>query len=170
MKNNKSIIVILLVVFLSLFIILVVLPDSFFDKNKGKGINEITTKNSSEFPFRNLSDMWDILNDGKYSYEYEIMVGANLYNYEGTNSNNELEIDESINKNFLDTLYVNNIIKDIEPKKFNYDDYRMFTYNFKIDDIETEVIIYTDLKSITKIVISNPYYQYNLKYSNIEEK
>lgn len=170
MKNNKSIIVILLVVFLSLFIILVVLPDSFFDKNKGKGINEITTKNSSEFPFRNLSDMWDILNDGNYSYEYEIMVGANLYNYEGTNSNNELEIDESINKNFLNTSYVNNIIKDIEPKKFNYDDYRMFTYNLKIDDIETEVIIYTDLKSITKIVISNPYYQYNLKYSNIEEK
>ena len=170
MKNNKSIIVILLVVFLSLFIILVVLPDSFFDKNKGKGINEITTKNSSEFPFRNLSDMWDILNDGNYSYEYEIMIGANLYNYEGTNSNNELEIDESINKNFLDTSYVNNIIKDLEPKKFNYDDYRMFTYNLKIDDIETEVIIYTDLKSITKIVISNPYYQYNLKYSNIEEK
>ena len=170
MKNNKNIIVILLVVFISLFIILVVLPDSFFDKNKGKGINEITTKNSSEFPFRNLSDMWDILNDGNYSYEYEIMVGANLYNYEGTNSNNELEIDESINKNFLDTSYVNNIIKDIEPKKFNYDDYRMFTYHLKIDDIETEVIIYTDLKSITKIVISNPYYQYNLKYSNIEEK
>ena len=31
----------------------------------------------------------------------------------------------------------------------------------KIDDTDTEIIIYTDLKNITKIVISNMYYHSN---------
>lgn len=177
--KNKSIILVGIIILIGLFTILFVLPDSFFTKKEA--INEITTKNSDEFPFRNLSDMWKNLNNNIYSYKYQVFIGDKEYIYDGAKNKDEdtgifssstyIEeykgINDKINHDLINPSYIQEKVKNIEPKKFNYDDYRTFTYNVKIDDTDTEIIIYTDLKNITKIVISNMYYQYNLNYTNI---
>lgn len=136
---------------------------------------------SEEKVYGNLEDMFTMLLKENYEYTYNILIDTEKYLYVGKKdgnketgtftSKNETQsynkINGFINKNFITPSYIYNLVKDLEYTKDKYDNIRVFNYRTKINNLETEIAIYTDYASITKITITNIKEQYILNYKNI---
>lgn len=168
-------------ILIALLLLLFVVPDNFFSKKTTKGTNPNSTDTTREFPFKEYEEMKEALEQENYEYRYEVMGDTSMYIYEGKKDKeteegmfygNEEEygytfLNKYINKELVSIPFLFSLLMDIEPKVQTYNNTRMYTYNNIYQDIETEIIIYTDLDNITRIVIGSVYYQYNLTYTNI---
>lgn len=131
--------------------------------------------------YSSLEDMFTMLNKGNYEYTYNILINKDKYFYEGKkdkdkekgtlNYNGSIisyeEINENINKNLISPIYIYNLVSDLNYREDKYDNTRVFNYITSIDNLETEIAIYTDYTSITKINITNKKEQYSLSYKNV---
>lgn len=187
MKKKKFLIIYFIIVVLLLVVIMFVLPDSFIKKtSKYKNFYKDETENKETVkkePFLDYEKQISNLEKNVYSYEYEIDYNGVLYVCQGNKKGEKEEgsctkpkkvsyteknyndVFKNINKKFLDVNYIFEQLKDIEPEETDLGKERMFTYN--LEESDTEVIINTDKKNITRICIARGYLTYVLKYSNI---
>ena len=84
--------------------------------------------------------------------------------YNEKNKKEELKIDTL----YLDPEFIFILLDDVKYKETKNQTFRDFTYKTKIKDLNTEIIVYTNLDNITKIEINNQYMNYILKFSNIK--
>lgn len=188
MKNNKFLKIYALVIIIILLAIMFLIPDSFF-MNKYEEVNIPTSANTTKKEFTPYEIQKEHLLKKKFSYEYNLLdsMSDKTYNFKcsGTidetiesgscslpnkisyTEQNKKEVFKSIDLNFLNIEYIFNIIKDITPEETKYQTLREYKYNLKIKDLESEIIIHTDIKEITKIYISNAYMTYILKYNDV---
>ncbi len=173
MKNKLWVIYVIL--------ILVVLSYIMFFMPIKKDENLEKSNVSQEQVYGTLEDMFTMLLKENYEYTYNVLIGTEKYLYEGKKDGNREKgtftskdetqsynnINDFINKNFINPSYIYNLIKNLEYNKDKYDNVRVFNYETKIDNLETEIAIYTDYISITKITITNIKEQYILNYKNI---
>lgn len=169
-KKNYAWISYIIVVIILLLIILFVIPDKYFAPKKGYNVNNTDT--TTEFPFKEYNKMIEEIKENNYTYNYEININTTIYTFDGKKVGNKEQSnfenkDNNINEDLLNINYIFDLIKDITYKQFIYDNTRMYTYKLMLDNLDTEIIIYTDLNYITKILIANKYYQYNLTYKEV---
>lgn len=131
----------------------------------------------------------NILN-GKYDYEY-IFIDAmttKSYTFECNGTKNgtvesgscltpePFSYTEQTKKSqfskFTDTTYMQeknifNLIKNVEPSIESHNLYREFTYNVKIKDLDTKIIVQTKKDNISKIILTNAYMAYMINYNNV---
>lgn len=187
-KRNKILIVYAIIVFIALIMIMFIIPDSFF---LGKYNNTIITpeKNSDPKNFIDYEIQKNNLMENKYEYDYLLLdsMGAGSYQYNcsgkkdetiesGTCTSpdkfsyteaNKKEAFSKINTDYIDATYLFDLIKDITPEETKYTTLREYKYVTTIEDLETDIIVHTDLNDIIKIEISNMYMQYIIKYNNV---
>ena len=181
MKKKKNYIWLsyLFIVLIVLLVILFVVPDKFFSKTS-KGTNPNSTATTKEFPFKEYQEMKKELEQENYEYRYEIMGDTSMYIYEGKkDKENEqgtfigdeqytyTSLNSFINNELVSVPILFSLLDSVKPKIDTYNNTRIYTYTIMYQDVETEIEIYTDLNSITRIVIGSLYYQYNLTYTNV---
>lgn len=187
-KQNKILIIYGIVILIALIVIVFILPDSFFLK-KYDDIN-IPSADTSQKEFVDYEKQKENLLQNKYDYEYLLLdsMGSKTYTFDcsGTISetiesgtcksperfsyteSNKKEAFSKINIDYINPSYIFSLIKDIEPRETKYTTLREYKYSAKIEDLQTDIIIYTNLNEITKIEISNAYMTYIIKYSNVQ--
>lgn len=187
-KNNNFLIIYFIIIIIALVLIMFILPDSFFMK-KYEDLELPTTEKLPKKEFTSYEVQIEHLLKKKFDYEYELLdsMGSTSYTYECSGKINETiesgscilpekvsyteknkqEVFKNIDINNLDVEYIFNMIKDVEPVETKYQTLREYNYTTKIKDLETEIVVHTDLDEITKIYISNAYMTYILKYSNL---
>lgn len=190
-KRKKFVIIYLIIILVALILIMFVIPDSvFMQKYKNIKLPQIpTTKNepTTKKEFVDYEIQKENLKKNKYDYEYLLLDSTGSKTYKCTGNINEtiesgscesptrFSYTEStktkefsdIKINYLDPTYIFNLLEDIEAQITEYPTLREYQYTTSIDDLETEIVIYTDLNDITKIELSNVYMTYIIKYSNI---
>lgn len=186
-KRKILLIVYAIIILILLIAIMFIIPDSFFIK-KYEGI-EIPSNKTEKKEFIDYEIQKEHLINNQYEYEYVLLDSmskeSNTYKCSGkTNKTIESgsctspevisytekdkkEVFSKIDINYLNPTYIFNKIKNITPKETKYVTLREYNYQTMIEDLDTEIIIYTDLDEITKIEISNAYMTYILKYSNV---
>lgn len=76
-------------------------------------------------------------------------------------------------KKYMDPTYIEpknifNLVNKLEYSLESHQLYREYTYNTKINKLDTKIVIQTKKDYITKITILNPYMQYIINYSNVK--
>lgn len=187
-KRKNFLIIYFIIIIISLVLIMFVIPDSFFMK-KYEDIKLPTAEKLPKKEFTDYEIQKEHILKKKFDYEYDLLdsMSSTSYTYECSGSidetiesgscilpekvsyteKNKQEVFKNIDINNLDVEYIFNMIKDVEPVETKYQTLREYNYNVKIKDLETEIIVHTDLDEITKIYISNAYMTYILKYSNM---
>lgn len=186
MKNRKKIVIIyLIIILIALVLIMFVIPDSVFMR-KYKNI-EIPQTTTTKKEFIDYETQKDNLKKNKYDYEYLLLDSTGSKEYKCTGKIDETvesgtcesptrfsytestkaESFTDIKINYLDPTYIFNLLEGVEAQITEYPTLREYQYTTSIDNLETEIIIYTDLNNITKIELSNVYMTYVIKYSNI---
>ena len=191
----KKRICIIIGVILVLFLVLILLPDSFYKKHSKYGwfyennfIGE--PDNSSVLDGWDLSidDLFDKLLKNKYSYNYNLQNKNYTYICNGKkngeddngscsspkkidyNINNFKEVFKNINTNYLDISFIYDLVKDIDGESIQENDSsRRYEYNIVNNNVKTDIYIFTNKSNIRKIMIMNDSLTYIIEYSNIEE-
>ncbi|MBR6133590.1 MAG: hypothetical protein IKQ29_02605 [Bacilli bacterium] len=188
----KKRICIILGIILILFIVLMLLPDSFYKKHSKYGwfyennfIGEPTYDETLEGWDLSIDDYFNKVLNNKYSYKYEldniqgrlICAGRKDGDKEEGECTSPKEIKytkENIkdayvkyNTKYLDMSYVYDLIKDQDKDTTQMEDTRLFTYN--LDKDETDIYIYCSKSNIKKIIIMNIYLSYVIEFSDIKE-
>ena len=193
-KRTKALIIYGVVILIILATILFIIPDSALMKLYEKNIDKINneTKEQEEakpIEFVDYEIQKERILKNKYEYQYVILdsMGKQTYKYNcsgktsgkvdsGTcTSPSDISYTEKTKKKsfkidtkYLDLNYIfTKLLKDKKPDITEYKHSKEYNYKAKIQDLETEIIVYTDPDNITKIEISNAYMTYILKYSNI---
>lgn len=195
-KNNKFLLIYGLVIIIALVCILFVIPDSFFgakyEKNYKKyfGENTQTTGKENKVEFTDYEKQKKSLLNGDYTYNYTILdsMGTKTYHFEckGTitkdkengsctypdtvsyTKESKSTVFKEIGTTYIDLKTIFNLIKDEKPTLTQQEKTRKYTYNIKIKDLDTEVIITTSTKEITQISINNQFMTYLLKYETVK--
>jgi len=193
-KRKKALIIYGVVILVVLITILFIIPDSALMKIYQGNIDKINNvpkekEKTEPIEFVDYEIQIERILKNKYDYEYLILdsMGKKTYKYNcsgkasgkvdsGTcTSPSDISYTEKtkkkafkIDSNFLDLNYIfNKLLKNKEPELTEYKHNKEYNYKTKIQDLETEVVVYTDTDNITKIELSNAYMTYILKYSNI---
>lgn len=184
MKQNKFLIIYAIIIFIALITILFILPDETFLKNRDK-YEEL--KNSVEkIKYDDISIQKERLLKNNYDYEYNVIHNSIQYvctgskkdktengrcsapysiSYDETDKFNE---DKLFNIKYVEPEYIFKKIENIEPKISMTNDGKSYAYKVKISEFETDIVIYTNEKTINKITITNGLMTYILKYNNIK--
>lgn len=131
--------------------------------------------------YSSLESMFTMLKEENYEYTYNILINKDKYLYKGKkdkekekgtftydgNTTTYEEINDFINKDLINPTYIYNLVNNLKYREDKYDNTRVFNYVTDIDNLETEIAIYTDYTSITKINITNKKEQYSLSYKNV---
>lgn len=188
--KNKLLITYAIIIFVLLILIIFIMPDSFFlGRYKEVELPQNNTKVEHK-EFIDYEIQKEELQKNNFEYEYLLLdsMGTKTYTYKcsGKISDNiesgtcespeKFSYTESTKKdafskidiNYLNPRYLFELLKNIEPVKTEYQTLREYKYVTKIEDIETEIIVFTNLNEITKVEISNAYMTYIIKY-NIEK-
>jgi len=72
-----------------------------------------------------------------------------------------------INQDYLSVNYIFHLLEGLEEKEVKYTTLREYHYQVRIEELDTEIVVYTNLDNINKIEISNAYMTYVFKYENI---
>ena len=191
MKKRISIIV---GVILVLFLIMVLLPDSFFQKHSKYGwfyeSDMFKNNNGKEATASwsvTLDEMMEKLLKNKYSYSYNLENRSYKYICSGTkdgdkdngsctspeevsySNENFSEVFNRVNTSYLDVSYIYGLIKDVEGESIQYQETREYYYQVVSNDVDTEIYIYTTEESIYKIQILNSYLTYIIEYKDIKD-
>ncbi len=188
-KRNKFLIVYFLIIAIALVSILFIIPDSVFREkydNNAAILEHTSGKAPVEKEFKDYELQKNNLMNNSYKYEYTLLDSMSnesyIYKCTGTKEDNletgtctepekisytekdKKDVLSKINYTIIEPDYLFSFIKEIEPKKMEYGNYRDYTYNTKLNKLDTEIIIKTDKDNITEINISNAYMTYILKY------
>ncbi|HAB65966.1 MAG TPA: hypothetical protein DCE23_01230 [Firmicutes bacterium] len=186
---KKFLIVYGIIILIALVFIVVIIPDDVFLLRYNKSAKILDNINKEkEKDFASYDDQKKALLNNNYDYEYVLLdsMGTVSYTYdcEGTKkgdletgtctkpssfSYTESSKDSSfkISTKYLDVREIFELIKEEEPEITTHQSSREYLYKTKIDDLDSDITIYTDKDNITRIDISNAYMTYILKYSNI---
>ncbi len=188
--KKKYIIIYGLVLVILLLLIMFVIPDDFFLRPYKKNATLLTTEteNVEEKEFLPYEEQQKKLIDDNYNFEYILLdsMSSKTYSYKcnGTKKGNlesgtcdtptSFSYTEENKKskflidiNYLDVQYILKWLKEEKYEITNYQGEKEYLYNVKIDDLETEVIVYTDYEDITRIEINNAYMNYIIKYERV---
>lgn len=137
---------------------------------------------NAEAPFGLYKDMISMIKRQNYIFDYNITTIDKIIKYSGKKDgekeqseiyyNDELGDLESLNElidiDLLNPNYVFDILENINDYTLDKENNkRTFTYNVKIEEKKMQIIIVTDLTSITNISIYDEKNTYDLKYENI---
>ena len=183
MKNKKFLILYAIIIAIALICILFVIPDEYFLKNK-KGYEEL--KNTVEkIEYEDIETLKKRLLNSEYSYEYNIIHNNKRFVCKGevtaTEENGRCTSpssftytkEDKFNEDKLFNLQYTSpdaIFKKIEGLEYTEsmtNDGKAYHYKTKIIDFDTDIIIYTNDETITKINITSGLLSYILKYSNV---
>lgn len=189
MKKKNYLAIYFIIIAVILVIIMFILPDDFFlKKYDNLDIPSISNNETIKKEFLDYEEQKDNLVNNNYNFEYNILdsMSDKTYEYkcqgtkEGTKYSGACTGAESItfteetinssfkiNPTYLDLNNIFNLINNVEPELTSETESREYLYNVKIEDLDTEIIIYTDLYDINKIEISNGYMVYVLKYTRM---
>ena len=195
-KRKKFLFIYAIVIVILLLCIMFILPDSFFSKkyndNYEKYFGSNTSQNSETIKkeFTDYEKQKEALTIGNYSYKYNILdsMGKESYRYECAgkvtedtetgqcvlpelvdyDSKTKKDAYKQINIDYITPSKIFDLVKDVTPTLESYNTYREYTYNTKIQKLETEIVIQTSLEEITQISISNAYMTYLLKYESLK--
>ena len=184
MNQKKFFIIYAIIIFVALIVILFVLPEESFLKNKDK-YEEL--KNSVEkIKYDDISIQKERLLKNNYEYEYNVIHNSIQYVCTGTKTNEtesgrcsapqSISYDETDKFNedklfsikYVEPEYIFKKIEGVEPTVSMTNDGKSYTYKVKISEFDTDIIIYTGEKTISKITITNGLMTYVLKYNNIK--
>ena len=182
-KDNRRWIFLLIygiIVVALLIYILFIAPDKMFHKDDEK---------ASELRFYTIEEQKEHLLNNQYSYEYSMLYTDNdgTYTYicsgkknkeeeNGSctkpenleyNEENKKDILRNLNMNYLETETLFELIKDIEPTVSVYEGAKVYRYKVMVNNIETDIQIFSNSIDIFDIQIDNVIEHYHLKYSNI---
>lgn len=186
-KRKKGLAIYAIFIIVILIFIVFFAPDKWFQKKDDIDVNNSQTnevkKVDYETQIKNLTK-------NQYDYTYNLMHSKNkktyLYECSGTinkdeetgsctspkkieyNQDNKNKILDKIDINLLNPQYLFELLKDIEYQKFDYVQYIEYTYNTKIDNLETEIIVRSNPENIFDILVSNTHFQYHLQFKNIK--
>lgn len=174
--KKKLWLVYIIVILVALGYILFIMP---IKKENDGTIEESNIKEGQVYG--SLEDMFTMLKKGNYEYTYNILINTEKYLYVGKKdgikekgiftSKDEVTTYEMVNdlidQNLINPTYIYELVKNLEYSKDKYDEVRVFNYETEIDSLKTEIAIYTDYTSITKINVTNLKVQYSLSYKNI---
>lgn len=190
-KGKKALIIYIVVLFIALMLIMFIIPDSFFlDNFNPEILNQSNQQEESEpKEFVDYETQKEHLMKNKFEYEYLLLdsMGSKSYQYNcsgkstdtiesGTCTSPESfsytettkkEAFSHINIDYLNPTYLFDMLKDTNPEETKYTTLREYKYTTTIEDLETEIIVHTNLNDITKIEISNMYMQYIIKYDKV---
>ncbi len=192
-KKNKLLVIYAIIIFVLLIAIMFIIPDSFFKGMYDTIDIPSPTSSNEKREFIDFEIQKDNLLKNKFEYEYLLLdsMGTETYTFKCSGKINDkiesgtctspeaFSYTEStkkdafskINIDFLNPSYIFNLIKEVEPIETKYPTIRDYNYKtnikFNEDDLETEIIIHTDLNEITKIEISNAYMTYIIKYNRV---
>lgn len=130
-----------------------------------------------------------ILN-GNFEYEYILMdsMGTKTYtfNCKGkkngsiesgscttpttfsyTEKDKNSKFKEKIDPTYIIEENIFNLINKVEPSLESHNLYREYTYETKIKDLDTTIIVQTTKDNISKVTVLNSYMTYMIKYSNV---
>lgn len=183
-KRKIGLTIYAIIIIVILIFIVFIAPDSLFSKNPPLDLSPDMKKE-----FVDYEEQKNNLKQNKYDYEFNIFDSMSdttyIYQCKGTineetetgsctlpenltyNSTNKKEKLKNINLDFIDPTFIFDLIKDIEPEIIKYQTDREYSYTLNIGDLETDILIRTNLNDITEIVLNNAYNQYHIKYSNI---
>jgi hypothetical protein len=191
-KHKKFLLVYAIIIVIIFICIMFVIPDSFFMKKYEENAKEFVegiTESQKTPEFTDYEEQKSHLLNG--SYEYEIMLldstQSKGYVYEcsgkvekqkesGVCTSPELvsytnatkkTVLNKINTTYIEPKGIFETIKNVEPEIESHKTYREYTYNVKINGLETEIIVQTLTDEISKIFLNNVEMQYILKYSNM---
>lgn len=188
MKENKKFLGIYAIIIIILLIaILFLIPDDVFMlKYKNLDLPEDLPK-VEEKEFVDFEIQKEQLLSSNYDYKYLILdsMGKQTYKYKCSGSiidNKEIgtctspedfSYTETNKKDLfkisLEYLDIKNIYKLIEKENPIINKYpitREFRYTTMIEDLETDIVIYTNIENITRIDINNAYMTYVIEYDN----
>jgi hypothetical protein len=77
---------------------------------------------------------------------------------------NKKQAFDKINNDYITPKKIFSLLKNIEPTLESHNTYREYTYNIKIKELDTEIIVRTTKEEITQISINNAFMSYLLKY------
>lgn len=192
METRKKVLLIYgIVIFIILLGILFFIPDEFFLKFFQSNIEKIEEKaKESEEPkeFVDYDIQIERLLKKKFDYEYVLLdtIDEKGYTFKCTGSMDGTKEEGSCtrpdsfsytekdkqekfktNPNYTSVDYWFNLLKDVTPKETKNQTYREYNYKVKIDNLDTEVVVFTSLENILKMEISNQKMTYIIKFKNI---
>ena len=180
-KRKILLLIYAIIIILILVFILFIAPDSMFTEDTDIKLPETNTKE-----FIDYQEQQQHLILKNYNYEYDLLDSMSQKTYhfdcEGQKENGTCSLPEkltyteknyqetfkNIDYNYLDPEFIFNLLKDIKPEETKYQSYREYTYNIKIKDLDTELVVTTDYDNINNILISNAYMTYILKFNNVK--
>jgi len=186
-KRKRLLFIYGIFIFILLIVIMFLLPDRFFlDKYKDL---EMPTTSLEKKEFIDYSEQKKKLLNKNFSYEYILLdsMGSQTYTYEcngvlegeresgictlpenfSYNEKTKKEDFKYINQDYLSVNYIFHLLEGLEEKEVKYTTLREYHYQVRIEELDTEIVVYTNLDNINKIEISNAYMTYVFKYENI---
>ena len=186
-KRKILLLIYAIVIILILIFILFIAPDTMFTDDIDIDF-ELPKTDTKEF--MDYQKQQEHLLQKNYNYEYVLLdsMGKKSYqfNCEGKREgqfesgtctlpenisytqDNRKDAYKLIDSNYLEPSYIFDLLTDIKPEEAKYQESREYTYKIKIKDLDTDVIVTTDLDNITKIIINNAYMNYILKFSDVK--
>lgn len=193
MKKKNFLLIYFIVIIIVLVCILFILPDSFFSKkyddNYKKYFGESQNKEDIKVkPFTDYEEQKEMLINNTHKYKYVILdsMGTESYRYECLGEittkgetgectfpvvmkytgENKKQAFDKINNDYITPEKIFSLLKNIEPTLESHNTYREYTYNIKIKELDTEIIVRTTKEEITQISINNAFMSYLLKYES----
>lgn len=173
---------VILIILLAIFMI----PNSLYLKLYSKNVEKI--ENANKIEFTDYDTQQERLLKKQYKYEYLLLdsLSDKTYQYKCSGiidkevesgtctepsriSYTEATKKESlkINTDYVDVSYIIDLLKNVEPEITKYQTSREYNYKVKIEDLDTEIIVYADTDNINKIELSNKYMTYIIKISDV---
>ena len=190
-SRKKFLSIYFIIIAILLVFILFIAPEDLFLKNKK---SETPTDENVSLPsiFSDIETQKQNLLNSNYDYEYNILdsMGKKAIQYSCTGKingteeqgnctkpkkisyteKNKNEVFKDLNPNYLNVQYVFELIKEITPKELTYMNQRILTYELVLDNLNSEIIIKTDIDKIFRIEINNAYEIYIINFDNINLK
>lgn len=184
MKNKKFLIIYAIIIFIALIYILFLAPDTMFLKNSD-GYKELMKEQTEKIKYDDIETIKQRLLNGTYEYDYSLIhnnihyICSGEVTSEGESGRctspssftytNLDKLTETKLKNLLFTEPAN-IFYKIEgktPQESMTNDGKLYMYKTTINNLDTEINLYTNEKTITKISITNGHMTYIIKYKNM---
>ena len=182
--NKKFLIIYAIIIIISLIYILFFAPETLFLKNS-EGYKELLKEQTEKIEYDDIEVIKQRLLNGTYEYEYSLIHNNIHYicNGEVTEEGesgrctspssftytNLDKLNEDKLKNLLFTEPANIFYKiDGKPAQESMtNDGKLYMYKTTINELDTEINLYTNEKTITKISITNGHMTYIIKYKNV---
>lgn len=172
--KNKLWLIYAILILISLGYILFIMPI-----NKDEDLEKSNIKEGQVYS--SLEDMFTMLKKGNYEYTYNVLINTEKYLYVGKKNGAKEKgtftrkdetttyemVNDLIDQKLINPIYIYELVQNLKYSEDKYDEVRVFNYETEIDNLKTEIAIYTDYTSITKINITNKKEQYSLSYKNI---